>query len=249
MEMRSRVNELSFHESVHSDLVVFPYNIVVAYPSSDFGFHASGFSYDLGKLEQKGEMERLSSTIILPEAFQGTRDDNTRHFGIIWDQIKAPLIVPLLRLAVILCLIMSVMLFIERVYMAIVYQLSIGAACGLSWLTDRIIIPVPNDSIDKTIKDLVQHECQRWGRKEINIKYEVRDNRNGYKGGALKEGMKRNFQPEPDFLWRTVHFLALKTTFFGFIVVANLYQHGANASPCSYSTREIFRFTYVQVQE
>ncbi|KAJ4971321.1 hypothetical protein NE237_004420 [Protea cynaroides] len=214
-------------------------------------------------------MERLSSTIILPEAFQGTRDGITRHFGFIWDQIKAPLIVPLLRFAVILCLIMSVMLFIERVYMGVVivlvklfvkrpekrykwepikedlefgnsaypmvlvqipmfnerevYQLSIGAACGLSWPTDRIIIQVLDDSTDKTIKDLVQHECQRWARKGINVKYEVRDNRNGYKAGALKEGMKRSyvkncdyvaifdadFQPEPDFLWRTVPYLAL----------------------------------------
>ena len=64
-------------------------------------------------------------------------------------------------------------------------------------------------------------ECQRWGSKGINIKYEIRDNRNGYKAGALKEGMKHSyvkqcdyvaifdadFQPEPDFLWRAVPFL------------------------------------------
>ena len=64
-------------------------------------------------------------------------------------------------------------------------------------------------------------ECQRWASKGINIKYEIRDNRNGYKAGALKEGMKRSyvkqcdyvaifdadFQPEPDYLWRTIPFL------------------------------------------
>lgn len=64
-------------------------------------------------------------------------------------------------------------------------------------------------------------ECQRWASKGINIKYEVRDNRNGYKAGALKEGMKHSyvkqcdyvaifdadFQPEPDYLWRTIPFL------------------------------------------
>ena len=64
-------------------------------------------------------------------------------------------------------------------------------------------------------------ECQRWASKGINIKYEIRDNRNGYKAGALKEGMKHSyvklcdyvaildadFQPEPDFLWRTIPFL------------------------------------------
>ncbi|KAG8504095.1 hypothetical protein CXB51_002415 [Gossypium anomalum] len=188
-------------------------------------------------------MDRFPSTTIFPD----TTDDLSMQMAVIWGQIKAPLIVPLLKLAVVVCLIMSVMLFIERVYMGIVialvklfgwkpdkrfkweaikddvelgnsaypmvlvqipmynerevYQLSIGAACGLSWPSDRI--------------------CQRWASKGINIKYEIRDNRNGYKAGALKEGMKHSyvkhcdyvvifdadFQPEPDFLWRTIPFL------------------------------------------
>ncbi|CAI0408127.1 unnamed protein product [Linum tenue] len=207
------------------------------------------------------------TTRVIPESFRGARDDFTLQFSMVWDQIKAPLIVPLLRLAVAVCLIMSVMLFIERVYMGVViiliklfgrrpekrykwepmkddvelgnsgypmvliqvpmynerevYQLSIGAACGLSWPSDRIIIQVLDDSTDPTIKDMVELECQRWASKGINIKYEIRDNRNGYKAGALKEGMKRSyvkncdyvaifdadFQPEPDFLWRTIPFL------------------------------------------
>lgn len=71
-------------------------------------------------------------------------------------------------------------------------------------------------------QDLVEMECGRWASKGINIRYEIRDNRNGYKAGALKEGMKHSyvkqcdyvvifdadFQPEPDFLWRTIPFLA-----------------------------------------
>lgn len=74
----------------------------------------------------------------------------------------------------------------------------------------------------KNEQDLVELECQRWASKGINIKYEIRDNRNGYKAGALKEGMKHSyvkqcdyvaifdadFQPEPDFLWRAIPFLA-----------------------------------------
>lgn len=212
-------------------------------------------------------MDRLSSTTVLPEAFQGTRDDITEQFGLIWQQIKAPLIVPLLTLAMYMCLAMSLMLFIERLYMGIVitlvkmfgrkpekrykwepirddvelgnsaypmvliqipmfnekevYQLSIGAACGLSWPSDRIIIQVLDDSTDPAIKDLVELECQRWASKGINIRYEIRDNRTGYKAGALKEGMKRSyvkhcdyvaifdadFQPESDFLWRSIPFL------------------------------------------
>ncbi|KAF3441728.1 hypothetical protein FNV43_RR15643 [Rhamnella rubrinervis] len=212
-------------------------------------------------------MEQLTSTVPLPDTFQGARDDISVQIGLIWGQIKAPLIVPLLQVSVFLCLVMSLMLFAERVYMGIVivllklfgrkpekrykwepmkddvelgnsaypmvlvqipmynerevYQLSIGAACGLSWPSDRIIIQVLDDSTDPTIKDLVELECQRWASKGINIKYEIRDNRNGYKAGALKEGMKRSyvnhcdyvvifdadFQPEPDFLWRTIPFL------------------------------------------
>ncbi|RHN79628.1 putative glucomannan 4-beta-mannosyltransferase [Medicago truncatula] len=71
------------------------------------------------------------------------------------------------------------------------------------------------------MQELVQEECRRWRNKGVNIKYEVRDNRNGYKAGALKEGMKHShvlqceyvaifdadFQPEPDFLLRTIPFL------------------------------------------
>lgn len=41
----------------------------------------------------------------------------------IWQQIKALLIVPLMRLALVLCLAMSIMLFIERVYMGVVIVL------------------------------------------------------------------------------------------------------------------------------
>ena len=68
-------------------------------------------------------MDRLSSSTILPDTFQGARDDISMQLEIIWAQIKAPLIVPLLRISVVLCLIMSVMLFIERVYMGIVIVL------------------------------------------------------------------------------------------------------------------------------
>ncbi|XP_022143697.1 glucomannan 4-beta-mannosyltransferase 9 [Momordica charantia] len=211
-----------------------------------------------------------AAAALLPETLQGlgsARDDMSFQVSLIWDAIKAPVVVPLLRLSVFVCLIMSLMLFVERLYMGVVivlikllgrkpekrykwepmkddielgnsaypmvlvqipmynerevYQLSIGAACGLSWPSDRIIIQVLDDSTDPLIKDLVEVECQRWASKGINIKYEIRDNRNGYKAGALKEGMKRSyvkqcdyvaifdadFQPEPDFLWRTVPFL------------------------------------------
>ena len=65
-------------------------------------------------------------------------------------------------------------------------------------------------------------ECTCWAKKGKNVKYEVRNTRKGYKAGALKEGMLHDyvqqcdflavfdadFQPEPDFLMRTIPFLA-----------------------------------------
>ncbi|XP_047096476.1 probable glucomannan 4-beta-mannosyltransferase 3 [Lolium rigidum] len=103
-----------------------------------------------------------------------------------------------------------------------VYKLSIGAACGLSWPSDRIIVQVLDDSTDPTVKDLVELECELWTKKGKNVKYEVRNNRKGYKAGALKEGMLHayvqqcdflavfdaDFQPEADFLIRTIPYLA-----------------------------------------
>ncbi|KAM0869369.1 hypothetical protein ACQ4PT_040739 [Festuca glaucescens] len=102
-----------------------------------------------------------------------------------------------------------------------VYKLSIGAACALTWPPDRIIIQVLDDSTDPIIKELVELECQDWASKKIDIKYEVRNNRQGYKAGALKKGMEHvyaqqcdfiaifdaDFQPESDFLLKTIPFL------------------------------------------
>ncbi|KAM0936430.1 putative glucomannan 4-beta-mannosyltransferase [Dioscorea sansibarensis] len=102
-----------------------------------------------------------------------------------------------------------------------VYKLSIGAACGLAWPPDRIIIQVLDDSTDPIIKASVELECKVWASKGRNINYEVRNNRKGYKAGALREGMgysyvnqcdfvaifDADFQPEPDFLMRAMPFL------------------------------------------
>lgn len=58
-------------------------------------------------------MERPTSPNVLP-------DGMALQLGMVWEQMKAPLIIPLLKLGLILCLIMSLMLFVERVYMGIV---------------------------------------------------------------------------------------------------------------------------------
>ncbi|KAL0760130.1 hypothetical protein Bca101_076280 [Brassica carinata] len=182
-------------------------------------------------------------------------------------QLRSSLMVPLFKCLVAFCLIISLLVFIEGVYMNLVVlyvklfkrkpekvykwepmqedielggesypmvlvqipmynekevlKLSIGAACRLTWPLDRLIVQVLDDSTDETIKELVNTECAKWESKGVNIKCERRDNRNGYKAGALKQGMKHNyvklcnyvaifdadFQPEPDYLQRSVPFL------------------------------------------
>ncbi|KAM3692788.1 hypothetical protein ACJW31_08G115000 [Castanea mollissima] len=212
-------------------------------------------------------MAEITQKLVLPETFQGVRDELAGQIGMMWELIKAPLIVPLLRLGVYICLAMSLMLFMERVYMGIViilvklfwkkpekrynyepiqddvelgssnfpvvlvqipmynerevYKVSIGAACGLSWPSDRLVIQVLDDSTDPAVKHMIELECQRWASKGINIRYQIRETRGGYKAGALKEGLKRSyvkhceyvvifdadFSPEPDFLRRAIPFL------------------------------------------
>ncbi|GAV61783.1 Glyco_tranf_2_3 domain-containing protein [Cephalotus follicularis] len=209
-------------------------------------------------------MAQISPKFFLPESFQVARDDIAGQLGLIWELIKAPLIVPLLKVGVYICLVMSLMLFIERLYMGVViilvkifwpkpekrynwqpiqedielgtsnfpvvlvqipmfnerevYKISIGAACGLSWPSDRLVIQVLDDSTDPVVKQMVELECQRWASKGVNITYQIRENRTGYKAGALKEGLKRSyvkhceyvaifdadFRPEPDYLKRAI---------------------------------------------
>ncbi|KAL8247293.1 hypothetical protein R6Q59_008509 [Mikania micrantha] len=212
-------------------------------------------------------MDKFLKMKFLQELFVGVQDDTSAQILVIWGQIKESFVVPFLRIFMYVNLVMSVMLFTEMIYMAIVvaiyklfgkkpeqrykwepfkddvelgtsvyplvlvqlpmfnekevYKLSIGAACGLSWPSDRIVIQVLDDSTDPLIKGLVEMECQSWATKGSHIHYQVRDNRKGYKAGALKEGLKHDyakrceyvvifdadFQPEPDFLNRTVPFL------------------------------------------
>ncbi|CAB4282918.1 unnamed protein product [Prunus armeniaca] len=212
-------------------------------------------------------MAETTTRVLIPESFQGGTYDIAGQIGLIWELIKAPLIVPLLRVCVYISLAMSLMLFFERLYMGIViilvklfwkkpekrykyepiqedlelgssnfpvvliqipmfnerevYKISIGAACGLSWPSDRLVIQVLDDSTDPTIKQMVELECQRWASKGINIRYQIRETRGGYKAGALKEGLKRSyvkhceyvaifdadFRPEPDYLRRAIPFL------------------------------------------
>ncbi|KAL3620163.1 Glucomannan 4-beta-mannosyltransferase 2 [Castilleja foliolosa] len=217
-------------------------------------------------------MAEISAKSFLPESFPGYTADIAGQFGLLWELIKAPLIVPLLNLCVYICLAMAIMVFMERVYMGVVivlvklfwkkpekrykwapmvddlemgnedfpmvlvqipmfnekevYKISIGAACNLSWPSDRLVIQVLDDSTDYVVKDMVEKECLRWASKGVNITYQIRESRGGYKAGALKEGLKHDyvkeceyvvifdadFRPEPDFLRRAIPFLVHNPT-------------------------------------
>ncbi|GFS45769.1 nucleotide-diphospho-sugar transferases superfamily protein [Actinidia rufa] len=204
--------------------------------------------------------------LVLQEPETRITGDVTGSLSYAWQRVRVPVIVPLLSIAIYLCVGMSIMLFVERVYMAIViiyvkllgkkrytkyklealkedlehnksypmvliqipmynekevYKLSIGAACGLSWPSDRFIVQVLDDSTNEVLRALVELECQKWIEKGVNVKYETRNNRNGYKAGALREGLQKqyvkdcefsvifdaDFQPDEDFLWRTIPYL------------------------------------------
>ena len=67
-------------------------------------------------------MAEISARNLLPDSFdiRGTTADVAGQIGLIWELIRTPLIVPLLRLALYICLAMCLMLFVERLYMGIV---------------------------------------------------------------------------------------------------------------------------------
>ncbi|KAL6643334.1 hypothetical protein ACP70R_018999 [Stipagrostis hirtigluma subsp. patula] len=184
-----------------------------------------------------------------------------------WRHARTQLLVPFLRGLVVACMVMSVIVLMEKLFLGTVssvmkvlrrrparlykcdpieqdeeagstafpmvlvqipmynekevYQLSIGAACRLTWPADRLIVQVLDDSTDDLIKEMVQSECSKWAARGISVKYETRKDRTGYKAGNLTEGMKHDyvqacefvaifdadFQPSPDFLVKTVPFL------------------------------------------
>lgn len=56
----------------------------------------------------------------IPNTIQGVGYDVSGQIQVIWEVVKAPLVVPLLKLGVYICLAMSLMLFMERLYMGVV---------------------------------------------------------------------------------------------------------------------------------
>jgi len=102
-----------------------------------------------------------------------------------------------------------------------VYQQSIAAVCNLDWPKSNFLVQVLDDSDDPLTQTLIREEVAKWQQQGARIVYRHRVLRDGYKAGNLKSAMScsyvkdyefvaifdADFQPNPDFLKRTVpHF-------------------------------------------
>lgn len=95
-----------------------------------------------------------------------------------------------------------------------VVQRLIAAAVALDYPRDRLEIQVLDDSTDETCR-LAAEYVAAYQREGFNIQLFHRNNRNGFKAGALRESLERSrgdfiaildadFVPAPDFLRRVV---------------------------------------------
>ncbi|XP_028062093.1 probable xyloglucan glycosyltransferase 12 isoform X2 [Camellia sinensis] len=123
-----------------------------------------------------------------------------------------------------------------------VYQQSIAAVCNLDWPNSKLLIQILDDSDDPATQLLIREEVHKWQQEGANILYRHRVIRDGYKAGNLKSAMNcsyvkdyefvaifdADFQPNPDFLQRTVpHFKQVNgvfLNFFGFNGTAGVWR-------------------------
>ncbi len=106
-----------------------------------------------------------------------------------------------------------------RVYneMYVVERL-IDAVASIRYPRERLEIQVLDDSTDET-QGIARARVERLRHAGVDIQYIHRDNRSGYKAGALQEGLRvasgeliavfdADFVPSQDFLLRSVHFFS-----------------------------------------
>lgn len=100
-----------------------------------------------------------------------------------------------------------------------VCQAVIDAACEMDWPKNRLIVQVLDDSTDAETRRLVDDKVLEWRERGVNCVCIRRTNREGYKAGALKEGLEllgscdyvavfdADFKPKSDFLCKTIPYL------------------------------------------
>jgi len=91
----------------------------------------------------------------------------------------------------------------------------LDAVCGLNYPLEKLDIQLLDDSTDET-QAVARGVVDRYAARGFHVRYQHRTNREGYKAGALAEGMKTargefiaifdaDFVPSEDFLLRTIH--------------------------------------------
>jgi len=94
----------------------------------------------------------------------------------------------------------------------------IDAVCHIDYPADKFEVQVLDDSTDET-QNIAKALVERYQGKGIKIHYLHRENRTGFKAGALAEGLKKatgqfiaifdaDFIPPPEILSKTVHYFS-----------------------------------------
>ena len=92
----------------------------------------------------------------------------------------------------------------------------VDAVCQIDYPRELLEIQVLDDSTDET-RQIAELAVRRHAAQGVDIKYLHREDRTGYKAGALDEGLKvargefvaifdADFIPKPDFLMQSVHY-------------------------------------------
>ncbi len=92
----------------------------------------------------------------------------------------------------------------------------IDAVCSFDYPTHLLDIQVLDDSTDET-RRIAHNAVARWNRSGLDICYIHRDHRDGFKAGALENGLRTakgefiaifdaDFVPEADFLQKSIHY-------------------------------------------
>lgn len=92
----------------------------------------------------------------------------------------------------------------------------INAVCSFDYPNDRLDVQVLDDSTDET-RRIARNAVERWCRSGVDIQYIHRNNRIGFKAGALENGLHTakgefiaifdvDFVPGADFLQKSIHY-------------------------------------------
>ncbi len=92
----------------------------------------------------------------------------------------------------------------------------IDATCAIDYPRGLLQVQVLDDSTDET-RETARRKVEEWRARGLDVEYIHREDRAGFKAGALDHGLKTakglfvaifdaDFVPQPDFLRRTVHF-------------------------------------------